>query len=460
VGRRAAGVHSEAYRRQVATAIAGAFLAGEWDPAAMGRRAKRALADRRHWPTELARIVVHEYPDRPADRPRELARFVAACPPFVAVFRDRSRPPPRVHVWMAAPGEMGPARWPVPPIADLARLAAWLGVTPAHLDWFADRRSLERTAPDERLRHYRRRWVRKADGSVRLLEAPKRELKDLQRQVLHHILDAVPPHPAAHGFHPGRSVITAAAPHAGRDAVLRLDLEAFFACVDAGRVYGIFRLAGYPEPVAHTLAALCTTTTPLDVRRVAPRVPAAGRDRPDAGDQVERRRRLLHRLASPHLAQGSPTSPALANLTAHRLDRRLTGLARRLGATYTRYADDLVLSGDRSLLRSVDRIVDLVGDIASDEGFRLNAGKTRVATAARRQTVAGLVVNRHPNVARDEYDRLRAVLHDAARSGPAAANRSGHPDFRAHLLGRISWVSATNPSRARKLTDAFAAIAW
>jgi RNA-directed DNA polymerase len=448
---------TDRYRRRVATAIAGAFLAGEWEPAAMGRRAKRALSDRRRWPTDLALVVVHEYPDPPADRPRELARFVAACQAFTDALPPGSWPPPRVRVWMAAPGEMGPTRWPVPAVPDLARLATWLGVTPAHLDWFADRRSYERTGRDERLRHYRRRWVRKADGSVRLLEAPKRELKDLQRQVLHHILDAVPPHPAAHGFHPGRSVLTAAAPHAGRDVVLRLDLEAFFACIDAGRVYGIFRLAGYPEPVAHTLAALCTTTTPIDVRRAAPRAPTT---RPDGADQVERRRRLLHRLASPHLAQGSPTSPALANLTAHRLDRRLAGLARRLGATYTRYADDLALSGDRSLLRSADRVVELVGDIAGDEGFRLNAAKTRLATAARRQTVAGLVVNRHPNVARTEYDRLRAVLHDAARSGPEAANRAGHPDFRAHLLGRISWVAAANPARAGKLERAFAAIEW
>jgi RNA-directed DNA polymerase len=76
---------------------------------------------------------------------------------------------------------MGPARWPVPPIHDVAALATWLGVTPGHLAWFADRRSLERTAADERLRHHHRRWVRKGDGGLRLIEAPKRELKDLQR---------------------------------------------------------------------------------------------------------------------------------------------------------------------------------------------------------------------------------------------------------------------------------------
>jgi hypothetical protein len=437
-------------RDHVAAAVAGAFLAGEWEPAAMGRRAKRALGDRRSWPTRLAHSVVIAYPERPGDRPRELAEFIAACDTFVAALTDPTRPV-TVRTWLAAPTEMGRRRWPVPAIPDLVALAAWLGVTPAHLDWFADRRSYERTADAEALRHHHRRWIRKADGSIRLLEAPKRELKDLQRQVLHLILDRIPPHEAAHGFRPGRSVHTAVAPHHDRDVVIRLDLEAFFASVTAGRVYGIFRLAGYPEPVAHALAGLCTTVTPLAVLRNAPEAP---------GRLVDRRRRLLQRLRDPHLAQGAPISPALANLGAFALDRRLAGLARQLDARYTRYADDLVVSGGRHLVRHAGPILDLVDAIVLDEGFALNGAKTRVVTAAGRQAVTGLVVNRRANVPRTDYDRLRAVLHDAATAGPAHANRDGHPDFRAHLLGRIGWVGQGNPTRADKLARVFAAIDW
>jgi retron-type reverse transcriptase len=443
------------HRADVATALAGAFLAGEWDPPAMARRAKRALDERRSWLLALAQAVHHAYPERPADRPRELAELIAACPPLVDRCRDPRRPPPRVHVWMSAPTAMGARPWPVPVIDDLDNLARWLGVTPGHLEWFADRRSIERSVEDERLRHHHRRWVAKADGSARLLEAPKRELKDLQRQVLHHILDRIPAHDAAHGFRPGRSLHTAAAAHVGQAVVLRLDLESFFASVRAGRVYGIFRRAGYPEPVAHTLAALCTTITPAPARRQAP-PPGPGWP----AERVERRRRLLFDLARPHLAQGAPTSPALANLSAYGLDRRLAGLARRLDARYTRYADDLVLSGPDILRRSQDSIVGLVRKIVADEGFRLNEAKSRLATAAQRQVVTGLVVNERPNVARGEYDRLRAVLHEAALAGPAQANRAGHPDLRAHLLGRIAWVRASNPARAGKLDRAFAAIDW
>jgi hypothetical protein len=457
-------------RAGVASALAGAFLsAGAWQPRELGRLGKRALGDRRRWPLDLAEVVVRAYPEPPRDRPRELATFIAHCEPFLGAWHGER--PLHVRVWMAAPTRMGARRWPVPPIDDLAALATWLGVTPDHLAWFADRRSMERTAPDERLRHHHRRWARTAGGGLRLIEAPKRELKDLQRQVLHHILDQVPVHPAAHGFRPGRSALTAAAAHAGRRVVLCLDLEAFFASVGVGRVHGIFRLAGYPEPVAHTLAALCTTVTPLAALRQAPAVPAgpgtgggppggtpAGPGTGGVDGPVDRRRRLLQHLARPHLAQGAPTSPALANLSAFGLDRRLAGLARRLGGTYTRYADDLVLSSDVRL--DLERVERAVHDIARDEGFRLHRGKSRVAGAGRRQTVLGLVVNERPNVARTEYDRLRAVLHHAARAGPAAANREGHPDFRAHLLGRISWAGAANPARAARLAGAFAAIDW
>ena len=441
-------------RAAAATALAGAFLAGEWHPDAMARRGKRALGDRRRWLADLARVVFHAYRERPADRPRELARFVDACDLFDTASRDPDRPL-QVRVWMAAPTEMAPPPWPPrrfpwPVLHGVPDLAAWLGVTDAHLEWFADRRSFERTASDERLRHYRRRWVAKADGSSRLIEAPKHELKDLQRQVLHGILDRAPKDwaQASGSVGSGRSLHDFAELHVGKQVVIRCDLEAFFASTTVGRVYGVFRWLGYPEPVAHHLAALCTTVTPRAVLRSAPR------------SASERHRRALTRLAGPHLPQGAPTSSSLAGLCMFRLDRRLYQLARGFEGRYSRYVDDLIFSGDADLLRGSRRFVRLVESIVRDEGYRLHAGKTRIRTAAQRQTVTGLVVNAGLNVPRREYDQLRAVLHDAARSGPEAANRAGHHDFRAHLQGRITWVAAGNPTRAAKLHAAFAAIPW
>jgi len=231
---------------------------------------------------------------------------------------------------------------------------------------------------------------------------------------------------------------------------VRLDLEDFFACVSAARVYGIFRAAGYPEAVAHTLTALCVTVVPQHEWDAIPR--------PTDPAQIPRHHRLGRRLATPHLPQGAPTSPALASLAATRLDLRLAALAPALGARYSRYADDLAFSGPADV--PVGTLRRAVAGVARAEGFLVADHKTRVRRRNERQTVCGIVVNARPNIARGDYDRLKAVLHDAARNGPAAANRAGVPGFRAHLQGRIAWVTHLNADRGRRLQARFDAIEW
>ncbi len=50
-------------------------------------------------------------------------------------------------------------------------------------------------------------------GDIRLIEARKPRLTELQRQILAGILEKAPPHPSAHGFLQGRSIQTFIAPH-------------------------------------------------------------------------------------------------------------------------------------------------------------------------------------------------------------------------------------------------------
>jgi len=74
--------------------------------------------------------------------------------------------------------------------------------------------------------------------------------------------------------------------------------------------------------------------------------------------------------------------------------------------------------------------------------------------------VTGIVVNERPNATRREFDRLKATLHNCAEHGAASQNRAGHPDFRAHLLGRIGWVGSLNPERGARLRGEFDRIRW
>ena len=430
-------------RRELSLALAGAFLSGPWTRAGLVVSGSVVLRRRAGWLPALAREVLEVYPSPPLDAPRELAAVIATRQVPDARGRPRSRP--------VVATRMLRNPWHLPVLHGLDDVGRFLRLGAGELEWFADGRHLARGVAAPPLQHYRVATRLAPSGAVRVLEAPKPRLKAVQRLLLARVLHGVPPHDAAHGFRPGRSVATFAAPHAGQAVVLRMDLEGFFASVSAGRVYGVLRTAGYPEPVAHCLTGVCTTVLP---RSAWARVP-----RP-ADELLEAHWRLGRRLAVPHLPQGAPTSPALANLAAHRLDVRLTALAGAWGGAYTRYADDLAFSGGRGWGRGTSRLVDAVAAIAASEGFRVNDRKTAVLPRAGRQVLGGLVVNERPHVGRAEVDLLKAVLHNCVRSGPSSQNREGVADFRGHLTGRVAWVSQHDAARGARLRAALDAVDW
>jgi hypothetical protein len=348
---------------------------------------------------------------------------------------------------------MGERSWDVPVLDDLSDLRGLLGVSVGALDWLSDTWQLERTARNESLRNYRYRWVLKPAGGVRVIEEPKPLLKHFQRVLLREILDKIPVHGSAEGFCRGRSALTYAAGHSGRSVVLHVDLEDFFGSIAAGRVFGIFRRCGYPEPVAHVLTGLVTNTVP--------RATLSALAQPQSSDLRPAHRRVLSHLAHPHLPQGAPSSPALANLAAFGLDRRLYGLATASGGIYSRYADDLAFSWPSPRDNaSLTRFLVLVERIVTEEGFFVNSRKTSIRRSGQRQRLAGVVVNAHPNLERREYEVLRATLHNAARTGPHDQNRRQHPRFKEHLAGRISRANELSAVRGLRLLAEFHQIDW
>ena len=433
-------------RADLARALASGFLAGEWNQPGLVESGAAVLGRRPRWLPPLVRQVLALYPRAPADRPRELATNIATRPAAAKATGTGPLARPVVATRMLA------NRWRLPVLDDLADVAALLDVSASDLDWFSDPRHLARTATDTRLQHYRVSHRVAPSGAIRVLEAPKPRLKAIQRRLLDEVASLLPPHDAAKGFRPGGSIRSYARPHAGRSVVVRLDLEAFFASVTVSRLYGVWRTAGYPEPVAHCLAGLVTCVLPRSAWRGVPR--------PADDGLLDAHWRLGRRLATPHLPQGAPTSPAMANLAAFRLDVRLTALAASWGGSYTRYADDLAFSGAAGWGTGTSRLIDTIEQVVRDEGFRLNARKTGVMPRAGRQRLGGLVVNEHPRVARDQVDLLRAILHNCQRFGPSTQNRHEVPAFEEHLRGRIAWVAQHDPVRGARLQATHDAIDW
>jgi RNA-directed DNA polymerase len=391
------------------------------------KRAHRALIDG----------ALAAFPEAPRHARDALARAIVAH----RAWRALSASQLRVRRLIVEDPAMGESSLRVPPARTVSELARLLDTTVEELEKLADRRGMSRLARTEAMRHHHVRLVPKAAGGHRVLEVPKSRLREMQRRVLHRILTDVPAHPAACGFVRRRSVIDYVTPHVGQALVVRVDLRDFFSSIGAARVGAVFRAFGYPDEVRRTLTTLTTVATPEGVLCGLP-----WSKRP--------------RLRVPHLAQGAPTSPALANLVAYGLDVRLSAFADSIGARYGRYADDLVISGGPELVPRRDSIHATMVTIARDEGFEPSFGKSRIRRAGERQELAGLVVNRHAAVPRRERERIEAILTNCVRLGPESQNRDGHPDFRAWLRGKIAWIAAACPRHAEKPLRLFAAIEW
>jgi hypothetical protein len=114
----------------------------------------------------------------------------------------------------------------------------------------------------------------------------------------------------------------------------------------------------------------------------------------------------------------------------------------------------LTFSGGSETNQKTGYLLARVRHIAQDEGFAVNAKKTRIKRRNARQTVTGLVVNVKPAVPRDIVRRLRAILHRAKKEGLAAQNREHHSNFRAWIEGMTAYVAMTRPAVAAKLRAA------
>ncbi|WP_437726702.1 reverse transcriptase family protein [Sorangium sp. So ce861] len=340
---------------------------------------------------------------------------------------------------------VGPDAFDVPGLAERARsrglpdlpsageLASALGLSIPRLRWLAYHREVDTGT------HYRRWQIPKRDGSARAISSPKRELKRAQRWALRNLFEKLPVHAAAHGFLASRSIVTNAAAHAGADTIVKIDIKDFFPTITWRRVRGLLRKAGVAEGPA-TLVALLATEAPREV--------------------VQFRGQTLHVATGPRvLPQGAPTSPAITNAICLRLDRRVSGLARKLGFRYTRYADDLTfsfrapdapgLAGAARPRAPVGALLRGVREILSAEGFRLHPSKTVVMRKGSRQKVTGLVVNgagEAAPAARVPRERVRA-LRAAIRN--RELGRPGKGETLAQLKGLAAFVYMTDPVRGR-----------
>ncbi|ARV12014.1 hypothetical protein BTO09_06485 [Gilvibacter sp. SZ-19] len=255
--------------------------------------------------------------------------------------------------------------------------------------------------------------IEKKSGGTRTIHAPSEGLKEFQKAVSI-ILSAIhQPHDNATGFIQNRSIVNNARKHIGKNYVYNIDLKDFFPSIDANRVWARLLIEPFNlgtsverKKIANMIKAICCTN--MEVQRLID----------DKWESVNLN----------VLPQGASTSPVLTNIICDRLDKRLTGVAKRFGLNYTRYADDITFSSNHNVYRldsgdtetiytansSFDREV---RRIIVGQKFHVKESKVRLQKRGYRQEVTGLTVNEKVNVPKRYIKEIRHWIYFWERYG-------------------------------------------
>ena len=242
----------------------------------------------------------------------------------------------------------------------------------------------------------------------RLIESPKIFLKVIQRYILDFLLtnDSAgaiseadfQAHSAVHSYIAGKGPQTNAESHKGRAYIVKMDIKDFFGSINRDRIRRLYIRRGFAPETAILLAKLCTILDPSIKNEKG--------------------------ISQSRLPQGAPTSPYLSNLVLYDLDVELSYICSKetMGATYTRYADDITISGDsRDIVTTAFLIARKI--LLDTYRFQVNYKKCCFISHARQQRVTGVVINEKALPPRVYRRRLRALFHKAGLDPGAYKNK-------------------------------------
>ncbi len=309
---------------------------------------------------------------------------------------------------------------------------------------------------------YHSYYVPKKSGGKRLISAPKPKLKTAQNWIKNNILDKIEANQNVHGFVKERSILTNAEPHQNKNLVISLDLKDFFPSISYKRVKGLFQKFGYSEQLS-TIFALLTTYNETDKLSVDGEIYYAQKiTHFDKNTQTGKTNRFL--------PQGSPASPAITTLIAYKMDKRLEGLAKKMGFTYTRYADDLTFSSNLDLKTDRKKTDKIIGSllyftkkVVESEGFKIHPDKTHIMRKGNQQKVTGIVVNENEGnklgIDRKTIRKFRAFLHQTSKIGWEINEQHkdkkwrNHSDPKQAALGFASFIKMVDAEKGEKFIE-------
>lgn len=262
---------------------------------------------------------------------------------------------------------------------------------------------------------------KKRVGQFRKLSVPTEGLKYVQRWILDNVLYNIRVSKATTGFVRGKSIVDNARIHVGKECLVNIDLKDFFPSITYDDVFYLFKYYGYTNEVSFILSKLCT------YQNVLP--------------------------------QGAPTSPYISNILSYKLDVRFLKLCEKISADYTRYADDITISGSKYIVNYFN----VFQNIIHSEGFHINHGKTRIQYSHMRQEVTGLIVNQKISVPVETKKYLRQQIFYCKQFGVNSHLRRlnlQNSNFKEYLFGLAFFVKMVEPRQGELFLEQLNTIHW
>jgi RNA-directed DNA polymerase len=263
--------------------------------------------------------------------------------------------------------------------------------------------------------------VPKPNGKTRTIRPPARPLRDLQRTLLDVLQECIHYPRWMMGGVPKRSIFNHAEPHVGRKMVATFDVKAFYPSTKPAMVRPVLERLGLGDATADAVLRLVT----MD-------------------DQ---------------LPQGSPTSGFLANLALEPADRTIDWLCRKHGLNFTRYVDDMAISGDTDLTKFQGTILEAVKEC----GYEVAPEKIRYMGRNVAQLVTKLRVNDKMRPTREFMAEVKADIWECLNAGAAAvaAERGVQlHNLKNSLTGKVSHIRGADREAGDKLSDMLCGVDW
>lgn len=269
---------------------------------------------------------------------------------------------------------------------------------------------------------YMKAYIPKKNGDQRELIIPTVNIKYIQKWILENILNKIKISDFATGFRKGYSIVNNAEIHLNSDCVINMDIKNFFPSITQERVFRIFNYYGYTKKISFVLSKFCTYNGILP--------------------------------------QGAPTSPCISNICSMKVDKRISKLCEKFEAKYSRYADDITISGNTGIRKCIE----IITLILKEEGFAVNDKKTRVLTKNKRQEITGLNINSGKVTVSKKYKReINKEIYFLIKYGENEhlnVINCKKSFYKEHLYGKVYFVNMVEPEVAKKMFIQLEKIKW